>query len=108
VTQKAVMPAEEVRKRFIAPLLRPVLDMAEIWFEQFYPSITFHDPLAAATLFESDLCSYQSGTVTVDHAEMPGRTNWQPGGPDARHQVAVAVDVDRYFQHFFDVVGGEH
>jgi purine nucleosidase len=105
VTQKVVMPADEVREQFTAPLLRPVLDMAEIWFAQFYPSITFHDPLAAATIFENDLCSYQQGTVRLDSTDTQARTIWQPGGPDAPHEVAMAVDVDRYFQHFFSVVG---
>lgn len=104
VTQQVVMPADEVREKFGGPLLRPVLDMAEIWFAGFYPSITFHDPLAAATIFENDLCTYQQGTVKVDHTEQPGRTIWTPGGPEAPHQVAVTVDVDRYFQHFFSVV----
>lgn len=105
VTQKVVMPAEQVRERFTAPLLRPVLDMAEIWFAGFYPSITFHDPLAGATIFDNDLCSYQLGTVKVDDVDRPGKTIWQLGGPDAPHQVAVGVDIDRYFQHFFSVVG---
>lgn len=105
VTQQVVMPAEEVREKFTAPLLRPVLDMAEIWFAGFYPSITFHDPLAAATIFENDLCTYEQGKVTVDNGDQPGRTIWQPDGHDAPHQVAMTVDVDRYFQHFFSVVG---
>ncbi len=105
VTQQVMMSADEVRAKFIAPLLRPVMDMAEIWFAQFYPFITFHDPLAAATIFEPDLCSYQKGTVTVDNADMPGKTIWQPGGSESPHQVAMTVDVDRYFQHFFSVVG---
>ena len=107
VTQQVMMSADEVRKRFIAPWMRPVLDMAEIWFEGFYPSITFHDPLAAATIFEKDLCTYQQGTVKVDQAEIPGKTIWQPGQPNAPHEVAVTVDVDRYFQHFFRVLGPE-
>lgn len=105
VTQQVVMSAAEVRARFTAPLLRPVLDMAEIWFAQFYPLITFHDPLAAATVFASDLCSYQQGTVNVDNAGLPGRTLWQPGELEAPHQVAVDVDVNRYFEHFFGIVG---
>lgn len=104
VTQKVVMPSEQVREQFTAPLLRPVLDMAEIWFAGFYPSITFHDPLAAATIFENDLCTYQQGIVKVDYADAPGRTIWQPGQADGPHQVAVTVDVDRYFQHFFGVI----
>lgn len=105
VTQRIVMPAEEVRAKFTSPLLHPVLDMAEIWFATFYPSITFHDPLAAATIFEPDLCSYDAGRVRVDHQDSPGKTFWQPGGSNAPHQVAMSVDVDRYFEHFFSIVG---
>jgi inosine-uridine nucleoside N-ribohydrolase len=102
VTQRVVMAAEEVRARFKAPILQPVLDFAEIWFAGFYPAITFHDPLAAATLFEPEVCRYEQGTVRVDLADRPGRTLWQPGGPEAPHQVAVSVDPDRYFEHFFN------
>src|SRR5688572_23127227 len=105
VTQQVVMPADQVRERFTAPLLRPVLDMAEIWFAGFYPSITFHDPLAAATIFIPDLCTYQQGTVRLDNGEKPGRTLWHSGGSASPHQVAMTVDVDRYFEHFFRVVG---
>lgn len=104
VTQQVMMDAEEVREKFTAPLLIPVLDMAEIWFAQFYPSITFHDPLAAATIFDSELCTYQQGRVKVDQLNQPGKTVWLPGGSDAPHEVAVTVDVDRYFDHFFRVV----
>jgi inosine-uridine nucleoside N-ribohydrolase len=105
VTQKVTMPAHEVREKFTAPLLRPVMDMAEIWFAGFYPFITFHDPLAAATIFEPNLCAYQEGRVMIDKTEKPGRTIWQPGRTESPHQVATAVDVERYFQHFFDIVG---
>lgn len=105
VTQQVMMSADDVRDKFTTPLLGPVLDMAEIWFAGFYPFITFHDPLAAATIFASDLCTYQQGTVKVDNVDKPGKTAWQPGGPDAPHQVAMTVDVNRYFDHFFSVVG---
>jgi len=104
VTQKVMLSADDVRAKFTAPLMRPVLDMAEIWFAGFYPSITFHDPLAAATIFEPDLCSYQKGLVQLDHGDNPGKTLWQPGGPNALHEVAMTVDVNRYFEHFFHVV----
>ena len=105
VTQQVMMSADEAREQFSAPLMHPVLDMAEIWFAQFYPSITFHDPLAAAAVFRNDLCTYQQGMVKLQQADEPGKTIWQPGQADAPHQVAVTVDVDRYFQHFFSVVG---
>jgi inosine-uridine nucleoside N-ribohydrolase len=105
VTQQVMMSAEDVRQTFTAPLLLPVMDMAEIWFGQFYPFITFHDPLAAATIFEPDLCTYQQGTVKLDTVDVPGKTIWQAGGSESPHQVAMTVDVDRYFEHFFRVVG---
>jgi purine nucleosidase len=105
VTQQVMMSAEDVREKFTAPLLGPVLDMAEIWFAGFYPFITFHDPLAAATIFVPDLCTYQQGIVKLDNPDKPGTTIWQPGGSEAPHQVAMTVDVDRYFEHFFDIVG---
>jgi purine nucleosidase len=105
VTQRVMMLSEDVRAKFTAPLLRPVLDMAEIWFTGFYPFITFHDPLAAATIFEPDLCTYEHGTVRLDNPDQPGKTLWQSGGPKVPHQVAKSVGVDRYFEHFFKVVG---
>ena len=105
VTQQVVMSAEQVREKFTAPLMLPVLDMAKIWFAGFYPSITFHDPLAAATIFENELCTYQQGTVKMDNVDELGKTIWQAGGHNAPHEVAVTVDVDQYFDHFFRVVG---
>jgi len=105
VTQKIMMSAEEVRERFTAPLLQPVMDMAEIWFAQFYPSITFHDPLAAATIFEPDLCTYDYGTVTLQNTDAPGKTIFDQSKEYAPHQVAMTVDTGRYFEHFFRVVG---
>ena len=68
-------------------------------------SITLHDPLAAATIFEPDLCTYQQGTVNVDVLDKPGRTIWQMGQAESPHQVAMTVDADRYFEHFFNIVG---
>jgi inosine-uridine nucleoside N-ribohydrolase len=104
VTEKVVMPAEEVRRRFTAPLLRPVLDMGEVWFTQFYPFITFHDPLTAATIFQPDLCTYEQGIVTIQREHFMGWMRFTPGGADAPHQVAFGVDPERYFEHYFQVV----
>jgi len=105
VTQKVMMTAEEVRERFTVPLMRPVMDMAEIWFAQFYPSITFHDPLAAATIFEPDICNYQEGTVILQNTNTPGKTIFDQSKDYAPHQVAMNVDAGRYFEHFFHIVG---
>jgi hypothetical protein len=53
------LPAEECRRRFGAAggPLAIVADMAEVWFKEGSSHITFHDPLAAAGLFEPGLSS---------------------------------------------------
>jgi inosine-uridine nucleoside N-ribohydrolase len=105
VTQRVMMSADDVRKRFTAPLFKPVVEMAEIWFEQFYPFITFHDPLAAATIFDASLCTYKRGRVKIEKEDANTKTILQPSESDVPHQVAMTVDVDGYFQHFFSIVG---
>lgn len=103
VTTQVRLSAAEVRQRFQAKLLRPVLDFAEVWFEE-RPEIVFHDPLAAVTLFDDAVCGFEGGQVTVEmeDAGTLGRTHWQPGaGP---HEVATTVDAARFFEHYFDIV----
>jgi inosine-uridine nucleoside N-ribohydrolase len=104
VTLQVTLPADGVRARFgEIPLLRPVLDFAEIWFAEGRPAITFHDPLAAVTIFDDRVCAFERGTVTVDLEREPGRTLWQPGGPDAPHAVATTVDPARFLANYFGV-----
>jgi inosine-uridine nucleoside N-ribohydrolase len=97
------MEAAEVRRRFAHEVLRPVLDLAEVWFQE-EPLITFHDPLAAATLFDEEICGFESGTVVVEpnSETLAGFTQWQPGpGP---HEVALRVDKERFFAHYFSIL----
>jgi purine nucleosidase len=97
------MKADEVRQRFQAPLLRPVLDFAEVWFKE-VDLLTFHDPLAAVTLFDEEVCSYERGQVAVELISQPlvGMTHWTAtsSGP---HEVALSVDPARFFDQFFSV-----
>ena len=60
VTQRVRMPAKEVRARFQAPLLEPVTAFAEVFFRR-RGEITFHDPLAAATIFDDGICTFARG-----------------------------------------------
>ncbi|MBI1881263.1 MAG: hypothetical protein HYR94_24040 [Chloroflexi bacterium] len=82
-------------------LLRPVLDLAEVWFSD-RDTITFHDPLAAVTIFDTQVCVFQQGTVDVELAG-EGKTYWKPGGPAGRHEVALDVNKARFFRHYFSV-----
>jgi inosine-uridine nucleoside N-ribohydrolase len=104
VTCQVRMDAAEVRERFRAPLLRPVLDFAEVWFNE-RPEITFHDPLAATTIFDSQICAFTRGSVDVELASprLAGLTHWQANTEPAPHQVALEVDSTRFFENYFSV-----
>ena len=103
VTRKVTMSAEEVREKFQAPLLRPVRDFAEVWFKE-REEITFHNPLAAATIFKDGVCQFKRGQVDVElvEPETLGKTNWNPYlvGP---HEIATSVNSDLFFEHFFGI-----
>jgi len=104
VTMQCRMPADDCRKRFTAKALAPVRDFAEVWFRR-RDRITFHDPLAAACIFEPDLCRYRQGKVSVSLA--PPTMGWTAFDPDSDakpHAVASDVDPKRFFDHYFDIV----
>jgi len=104
VTLQVTMARNEVERRFRHPLLAPVLDFAQVWFKD-QEKITFHDPLAAATIFEEEICRFEKGNVEVELADEKclGMTRWEPDGPEAHHEVAMSVDTDRFFEHYFSV-----
>ncbi len=103
VTTQVQMEADEVRRRFDAPLLEPVLDMAEEWFSR-RPLITFHDPLATVAAFNPGLCEYVSGSASVQTSSggEEGLTSWQPA-PDGPLEVGFGVDADRFFDLYFEI-----
>ena len=76
VTSQVTMPAQAIRSRFQAPLLQPVCDFAEVWFKE-RDVITFHDPLAATTLFDDHICTFERGLVEVETNDQAscGRTS---------------------------------
>ena len=103
VTLQVKMTPTEVKERFEGiPLLRPVYDFSKIWFEK-RSILHFHDPLAAATLFNDQICSFEKGSITVDlttHGHI-GATRWDQGsGP---HQIASTVRSDNFFEEYFSV-----
>jgi purine nucleosidase len=107
VTTQVTMPATEVRQRFQVPLLRPVLDFAEVWF-QHADQITFHDPLAATTIFDEEICTFERGRVDVElkSDRLFGMTHWSGGKKDGSipagpHEVALEVKSKRFFDHYF-------
>lgn len=110
VTSRVTMTPEVFRTTFRdVPLFAPVLEWAEIWFSE-WQGTTFHDPLAAATIFEPSICTYSRGNVAIDLADGGsfGLTRWRGGWETSPHEIGVAVDPRRFFQHFHSIVrGGE-
>lgn len=106
VTLQCVLPAAEVRARFTGPLLGTVARFAEVWFEK-RDQVTFHDPLAAAAVFERDLCTYEPGRVEVEtNSEIPGRTvPLLPLKGARKDLLARTVESQRFFDHFFATAG---
>jgi len=104
VTCQVSMDARQVRDKFQFDLLQPVLDFARVWFQQ-RDTITFHDPLAAATIFDDQICVFKKGTVEVElmSERLKGFTHWKPNGSNARHEVALKVDSARFFEHYFSM-----
>jgi len=104
VTRQVKMGAADVRSRFQTPMLRPVLDFAEVWF-QHAESVTFHDPLAATTIFNDSICMFERGHVDVEltSTRLAGLTYWSPQIEHAHHEVALGVDVQCFFDEYFSV-----
>lgn len=108
VTNQVTLPKDECRTRFAQAggALGAVGGMAEVWFKD-RPNITFHDPLAAALVFEPDICGWQIGRATVHTSDdgLAGLMQWKRDatGP---HEIAVTVDAARFFEHYFGVTGG--
>ncbi len=103
VTTQVTMPANEVRARFTHKLLRPVLDFSKVWFDRGQPTITFHDPLAATTIFDDQICNFERGKIDVElqSEKLTGFTMWNPREANTPHTVATSVHADRFFEHYF-------
>lgn len=102
VTSRVNMKPEQVREKFHRPGLDLVLDMAAVWFDGGRDEITFHDPLAAVTIFEPDMCAWTRGNVRVVlDGLMEGFTLFDPSGT-VDHEVASEVDIPRFFDRYFN------
>lgn len=108
VTTQCVMDADECRQRFTdaGGPLASVAAMAEIWFRH-AAHITFHDPLAAALIFEPSLCETEAAHVEVDLVNPPtvGHTYHVYNKETKPHELAATVKAQAFFDHYFAVVG---
>ena len=108
VTTKCKMAADQVRQRFTASPLDVVAKMADVWFQHAHAGeITFHDPLAAAVIFQPNLCHYEDGTVQVPldpDNKSAGKTRFTPGAGNRQpDRVAKTVQVEEFFTEYLKV-----
>jgi purine nucleosidase len=106
VTEQLKMSAAQVRQRLGGNRSQPLGNMVEAWFRT-TDSITFHDPLAAATIFAPHICQFERGIVEVEFTseQLRGLTYWTPATLGSRHEVATQVDGTMFVEHYFSVVG---
>jgi len=109
VTTKCMMDADEVRKRFkeAGEVTAAVLNLAEVWFRK-RPKLCFHDPLAAAYIFDETILELRNGTIYVEAKPGPleGLTLFTQAkqGEKGPHDIAVNVNVEKFFKRYFDIV----
>ncbi len=104
VTTQVTMSQEEFRERFSShKLLKPVLDFSKEYFKE-WNGVTFHDPLAAVSIFDKSVCSFENGTVEIELEEKDkqGLTKWTPS-VTGKHKIAVKVYPQRFFDKYFSV-----
>ena len=107
MTAQCQMSSDAVRSQFAqaGPALGLVSQMAEVWFRQ-RPEITFHDPLAAALIFEPSLCDWQKQRIGVDtdSPRAQGQTYFEAGADGGPHEVAVNINAEAFLRHYFNIV----
>ena len=103
VTTRCTMDAAACRAALAEVALGPVADFMDVWFEK-AEQATFHDPLAAASIFLPGVCTYAAGTVSV--STTPPALGWTVFEPhdDGPHRVASGVDPAAFFDHYSSVL----
>ena len=103
VTSKVVMKKDEIIERFNTGILKTVLDFSGI-LDNTRQEIVFHDPLAAAVIFDKEICRFEKGIVEVEteSKRLEGLTYWK-ADENGNNEVAFEVDKERFFKHYFSV-----
>ena len=99
VTLQVTLGKEEAKAKFdVLNDLKPVSDFLKIWF-RCCEHVVFHDPLAAAVMFDDKICTFRKGEVDVD-LTTDGITLFEEKA-EGRHYVADTVDIERFYKEYF-------
>jgi len=103
VTSQVTMDSKEFKEKFSADIFKPLQDYAQHWYDYSH-TVTFHDPLAAATIFNEKICEYEKGnnSIELNDAETAGLTKWEKNR-NGRHEIAATVNKEEFFKEYFSV-----
>lgn len=104
VTARVSLSPAEVQEKFQRTGLELVREMAAVWFDGGRDEVTFHDPLAAVSIFDPSLCKWEKGKVSiVTEGLMEGYTLFDNAVAEGEPLLEVASDVDppRFFDRYF-------
>jgi len=102
VTRKISMSKDEHNKYLDIPLLKPVFSFARTWFA-YTDKVFYHDPLAAALIFEPSLCTYVRGIPTVENVENGPVLNGLELCENGGAVITRTVDIDAFLKHYYSV-----
>lgn len=104
VTGQVVMEKDEIINRFNTDLLKVVLDFSGI-LDNTRKSIVYHDPLAAAVIFNREICDFKRGNVEVEigNNRLEGLTYWKED-ENGKNDVAFGVNKEMFLDHFFGTI----
>jgi inosine-uridine nucleoside N-ribohydrolase len=100
ITRQMRMVSKEVKKHFDNEQYKIIYDFCRVWFEK-REYMTFHDPLVAAVIDNPLICNFQEGVIKIDEKAI---THWHPEAVNGHNSVAVGVDKEQFFNHFFRVL----
>jgi len=102
VTCKTELKKQEILERFDTDILKTVLAFSGI-YENTRESIVFHDPLAAAVIFNKEICGFKTGRVYAETCgQLEGLTQFTED-KDGNNEIALEINRDGFFDHFFGV-----
>lgn len=103
VTTHVTMDKKEVEEKFNGDVMKPVLDFLNV--KRTGGFITFHDPLAAAVIFDESICGFVRGMIDSDLESSRSRgLLYFKESPDGKNEAAMQVDSDKFFKHYLEVV----
>ncbi len=103
VTSQVTMNSKEFKEKFSADVFKPLQDYAQHWYDYSH-IVTYHDPLAATTIFNDKICGFEKGNVSIElnDSDSAGLTKWVKD-QNGKNEIASTVNKEEFFKEYFSV-----